>query len=259
MRIFTANKQIDVFDTDIFLVSYPRSGNLWMRWLLTVCIKGYREIDNPDIVRATIPDIYRVSNEDLLTLAHPRIIKSHEKYNSGYPRVIYIFRDVRDVIISLFFYFRKYGHHTDFSTYFKEFTRGILFHKLNYAGWDENVISWLVHSDHIAVVRYEDLLANVRSVLRVALEHAQIEYSKSLFDHAIDYCTFKRMQKFDLTHNIERRPDLMTADAIPSIPLVRRGTTGQWKGIFNAAQIDTIKTQYGDLLIKLGYETNHDW
>ncbi len=259
MRITTANKEIDVFDTDIFLVSYPRSGSTWIRWLLTVCIKGYRGIENPDIVHSAIPDIYRVSNEYLLTLTHPRIIKSHEKYNPGYPRVIYAYRDVRDVIVSLFFYFKKYGYFDNFEIYFKEFRQGTLFQELGYAGWDENVVGWLEHSDHIAVVKYEDLLTDVRSVLRKTLEQIPVKYSKDLIDHAADYCTFKRMQEFDIKQDIEGRPDLMTSDAIPSIPFIRSGTTGQWKGFFNAAQIDTIKTQYGDLLIRFGYEANHDW
>lgn len=105
-RIFTAGKLIDVFDIDIFLVSYPRSGNLWLRWLLAVSVKGRLDVSNR-LISGIVPDIYEVSNEYLLALEKPRVIKSHEKYNAAYPKVIYLYRDVRHVMISLFHYLKR--------------------------------------------------------------------------------------------------------------------------------------------------------
>jgi hypothetical protein len=259
MRIHTANKQIDVFDTDIFLVSYPRSGNTWMRWLLAVSVLGRRDVDRPEIVHATIPDIYRVTNEQLLTLPHPRIVKSHERYNAGYPRVIYIYRDVRDVMISLFFYFRKYGRFANFASFFDVFVKGNLYRDLGVGGWDENVMSWLAHSDDIAMVKYEDLLADTRSVLAKTLERVQVAHDKNLVAYAADLCTFEWMHNLDRAKDIEGRADLMVQGADPNIPFIRKGTSGQWKGLLSPAQIDVIKQKYGDLLLRLGYETSHDW
>lgn len=259
MRIHTANKQIDVVDTDIFLVSYPRSGNTWMRWLLTICVMGRRDVDRPEIVHAAIPDIYRVTNELLLTLPHPRIIKSHERYNPGYSRVIYIYRDVRDVIISLYYYFRKYGRHANFDRFFEAFVSGGLYRDLHAGGWDENVTSWLSHGDRIAAVKYEDLLADTRAVLATTLERVQVAHHKDLIGYAAELCTFEWMSNLDRTRDVERRPDLMVQGADPTIPFIRKGTSGQWKEFLKPAQIDIIKQKYGELLVKLDYEKDQNW
>jgi hypothetical protein len=39
----------------------------------------------------------------------------------------------------------------------------------------------------------------------------------------------------------------------------RKGTPGDWKNHFSAEHIRQFKDQYGDLLIKLGYESSPDW
>jgi hypothetical protein len=230
-----------------------------MRWLLAVCVKGRRDVDSPEIVHATIPDIYRVTNEQLLTLSHPRIIKSHERYNPGYPRVIYIYRDVRDVMVSLFFYFRKYGRFANFASFFEVFVKGRLYHDLGVGSWEENVMGWLAHSDRIAAVKYEDLLVDTRSVLDKTLERVRVTLDKDLIAYAADLCTFQWMHNLDRTRDIEGRADLIIPGAEPTIPFIRKGTSGQWKEFLSSAQIDVVKEKYGELLLRLGYETNFDW
>ena len=39
----------------------------------------------------------------------------------------------------------------------------------------------------------------------------------------------------------------------------RKGVPGDWKTYFSPALAGLFKEQYGDLLIKLGYENNLDW
>lgn len=39
----------------------------------------------------------------------------------------------------------------------------------------------------------------------------------------------------------------------------RKGTPGDWKNHFSPEHIRHFKDQFGDLLIKLGYESSPDW
>jgi hypothetical protein len=251
-RLYTAGKYIAVFDSDIFLVSYPRSGNTWMRWLLAVCVKGCLDVSFP-VVRNIVPDIYRVTNEFLLSMEKPRIIKSHETYNPGYPTVIYVYRDVRDVIVSLFYFYKKHGPNYDFNTYFSLFIEGKLFSEYAYGGWDENVTSWLAHSDRIAVVKFEDMLADVKTTLTSALTKASVNYQEKLIDPAVALCTFQKMRA------LEEEENKTGVQPNPAVPFIRKGTSGQWRELLTPGQIDTVKRKYGELLIRLGYETHFDW
>lgn len=66
-------------------------------WMLAVSVKGQRWTLK---VRKSCLRWFRTSiaylNEQLLQVPHPRVIKSHEQYDPGYPRVIYMYRDLHD-------------------------------------------------------------------------------------------------------------------------------------------------------------------
>src|SRR5258707_11864652 len=91
-----AGRNVTVFDADVFVVSYPRSGNTWTRFLIGNLI-------NPDVhltfsnVESRIPEIYFNPDRKMRALPRPRVLKSHESFQPHYPRVIYIVRDPRDV------------------------------------------------------------------------------------------------------------------------------------------------------------------
>jgi lipopolysaccharide transport system ATP-binding protein len=39
----------------------------------------------------------------------------------------------------------------------------------------------------------------------------------------------------------------------------RKGIAGDWRNYFTPRVTDAFKAQYGDLLIRLNYESSHDW
>src|SRR2546428_8591396 len=94
-----AGRRVEVRPNDVFLVSYPRSGNTWIRFLIgnLVCPDDPVTFAN---VEQRIPSIYTYPNRVLRRL--PRILKSHEVFDPRYPRVIYIVRDARDVAVSFY-------------------------------------------------------------------------------------------------------------------------------------------------------------
>src|SRR6266566_2478113 len=96
-----AARGLTVYPDDTFLVSFPRSGNTWTRFL--VC-----NLVNPDDpvtfvgIESRIPEIYDVPDRILRRFPRPRIIKSHESFDPRYRKVIYIVRDPRDVAVSYY-------------------------------------------------------------------------------------------------------------------------------------------------------------
>jgi hypothetical protein len=100
-------------DSDIILLSYPRSGNSWTRYLIADLVLQHHNFatatELPIDSVVVIPSIYTqdfttIWNERLTKLPY-RIIKSHEHADVGPRKFIYIFRQPADVLLS-FYHFR---------------------------------------------------------------------------------------------------------------------------------------------------------
>ena len=91
---------------DQFLVSYPRSGNTWVRHLLReVIVLGRPDLPPPEKLWMLIPDLH------VHEMEHParrifgmptRIFKSHNLRDLRGRRIVYIFREPADALTSYF-------------------------------------------------------------------------------------------------------------------------------------------------------------
>ena len=119
--------EVEVFvptEYDYYLVSYPRSGNTWVRVLLAELL--YKASgDNLRELQYYIPDIYVRTHVNDIINSKFHIVKSHEKYCKAprkmekYKRVIYLIRDPRDVVLSHHRYHRHLrGYSEGFDSFF---------------------------------------------------------------------------------------------------------------------------------------------
>lgn len=151
------SRSVDIYPDDTVLVSYPRSGNTWSRFLLANLI--HPELDHSfDTVGRLVPDIYRMPARELARVARPRLLKSHEPFDRRYPRVIYVVRDPRDVAVSYFHFRRRKGiPETDLESWVETFVKTGEGH---YGTWAEHVDGWISErgaSSNFHLIRYEDL------------------------------------------------------------------------------------------------------
>ncbi len=98
-RTLRIERDITIFPDDVFLTSYPRSGNTWTRFLVGNLVHTGKPLTFLN-VEQLVPDMYKHSDRYLRRLPRPRILKSHEVFDPRYKRIIYIVRDPRDVAIS---------------------------------------------------------------------------------------------------------------------------------------------------------------
>ena len=82
-----AGRGATVYPDDVFLVSYPRSGNTWTRFLLGNLISQNEPVTFSNI-ESRIPEIYFNPDRVLRALPRPRMLKSHECFQPQYPDVI---------------------------------------------------------------------------------------------------------------------------------------------------------------------------
>src|SRR5574337_435667 len=157
-----AGKRFTVYDDDTFLVSYPKSGNTWVRFLLANLLYPNETVGFANINRL-LPAPGVSSKRFLKSLPRPRILKSHEPFDVRFRKVIYLVRDPRDVAVSEYFFSLKkryIGQDVSLDQFAKRFIAG---ETASYGSWWEHAASWIGARNgnpRFLLVRYEDLLSD---------------------------------------------------------------------------------------------------
>jgi hypothetical protein len=255
-----AGRNLTVFPDDVFLTSYPRSGNTWTRFLIGNLI--YQ--DEPTTfanVEQRIPEIYFNSDHRMRSLPRPRILKSHECFQPHYPHVIYIVRDPRDVAVSFYHHNVKAGNITD-DYPLEEFIPRFIAAEFDrkWGSWGEHVQSWLtLRQNHpgFILLRYEEMknhpaqeLARLAAFLE-GCRFRQIDSSPEKFQRAIELSSPERMRQLEKEQSATW---VLTKRTRPDKPFVRTATAGGWKAALAPSSVAAIETAWGPLIESLGYE-----
>src|SRR5207244_8991233 len=198
-----AGRNLAVYPDDTFIVSYPRSGNTWTRFLVANLVYPEQPVTFANIERL-IPDCEAMSSRYVKRVPRPRIIKSHEDFHPRSKRVIYIVRDPRDVALSYYDFSRKYRHIEDsypLTRFVSDFVAGRL-SSVDWVTWGENVSSWFYTRNgrpEFLLLRYKDMLSNMESELTKAARFLNIEPTSDRLASAIERSSAERMRSLEAT------------------------------------------------------------
>jgi len=249
-----AGRHLRVYPDDTFIVSYPRSGNTWTRFLIANLIQPNALVTFANIEQI-IPDAEAQSNRFLKRIPRPRIIKSHEYFDHRYRRVIYIVRDPRDVAISYYSFVRKYRQIADdypLTSFVDDFVEGRL-RSRDWGTWVQNVGSWLTCENlpGFLLIRYEDLAADpLRELHRVAT-FLNIEPTSESLVIAVERSSAQRMRELERSQGSEW---VTTKNKRQDIPFVGAASSGSWKTCLPDESIAKIESNWGPLMKRLGYK-----
>lgn len=241
---------------DTFLVSYPKSGNTWLRFIIGNLIN--KEKVDFNNFNEIVPDIYQTFKNELDKCESPRIIKSHEPFVKEYPKVIYVYRDPRDVVISYYFWHKKYN--IDFTDSIEEY----IYKFINgtnspYGAWDKHLYSWfnsvLSDDDKILFLQYEDLKKNPLTNVNEIADFLNLNVSQRDIINAIMNSKFKKMQKLEKDQN---KTSKFLKNSRKDINFVRSGKS-EWHHYLKDDLKEKFKIKYGKILIDLSYENDLDW
>ena len=239
-----AGTDFTILHDDAFLVSYPKSGNTWLRFLLGQA-RLARPLDFASI-EPVIPDIYQNSDRELLRVSRPRALKSHEIYSDLYPKVIYLVRDPRDVAISLYYSRRKTGVLEKRDDFFHQFS---VEKALYFGGWGEHVESWMEQApflgNRLLTLKYEDVEQSPEKALQRVVEFLGWEISDSAMVFSVKYSEANRMRKAEAVLPMSKRQD---------IPFVREARSGQWREVFDSKLNAIYWERFGKWMEKFEYD-----
>ncbi|MEY8849453.1 sulfotransferase domain-containing protein [Psychroserpens sp. XS_ASV72] len=254
VRKFLENRKIgrniDVIESDVYLVSYPKSGNTWLRFLIGNIISDDFNFTN---MNSLIPDIYKIRNKDLKKFESPRILKSHEYFDPRYKKVVYIVRDPRSVCVSYYEYLKKMNKIKDnlsMDVFVDNYIKG---NYDPYGSWKENVGSWMgscKDSDKFLLVRYEDLKEDTSKHLRNILNFMNIDYTEEKLSCAIEKSSFKKMR----ANEIENKKQIKALkNSRQNMHFVRKGETNEWMKTLSQENQNKICEAFESTLKDLGY------
>ena len=236
---------------DCWLVSYPRSGNTWLRFIVGNLIYGKREISFKTI-DDLIPDIYARNSRRIERQKPPRVFKSHEPYNNLYEKVVYLVRNPFAVCNSYFRYLLKtgaYENEEDFDPYFNKFLKGELD---DFGSWKENVASWIYarkNNRNFLFLNYDLMRENpIGEVGRLA-KFLGIKSDRRHLDEVIQLCSMDRLKKLEdsqwksWSSTAGTRRDLRFIDSSENL-----------KGNYlSESQKMGLRTEFDPVMAELGY------
>ncbi|HZW10453.1 MAG TPA: sulfotransferase domain-containing protein [Phycisphaerales bacterium] len=247
----------------LFVAGLPKSGTTWVEKMLS-SFPGFHELLIPEVAAhelATggshdfeLPDdmFERFGEMLVLTKMH-----SHgSPHNAGVlrragVRYVVLFRDLRDVAVSNFFYVRNTPWHPEYPVYrgrsvadglaiFADRTLG------EYADW---VRSWEANRDSEAslVLRYEQLLEDDLGSLRRMAALFELPGSDEELRRIVERNSFRAM-----SGGRERGQANESS-------FQRKGQAGDWRNHFTPELRETYKRVIGGFLVEHGYERDLDW
>ena len=255
-----AGRGVTVYPDDVFLVSYPRSGNTWTRFLLGNLIHPDKPVSFSNI-ESRVPEIYFNPDRVLRALPRPRMLKSHECFQPHYPHVIYIVRDPRDVAVSFYHHNVKAGNIADdypMTSFIPGFIAGEFDRK--FGSWRDNVLSWISvrgESPNFIMLRYEDLKHDTAGALLQVVAFLErcsfrkIDNTREALQRTIELSSPERMRALEKK---EAANWVLTKNTRSNKPFVRTAKAGGWKSQLAPESVAAIESAWGDVMQRLGYE-----
>ena len=249
----------------VFVIGFPKSGNTWLARLIA-------EVTNSNIMATNpVDDTDNSINRE----GKYRIYKLHEADTisiSKSSRVVYIVRDVRDVLVSAFYfnnrfinedcvkigsykcgwlsralsklYFRHQIRRMNKKWCGNELTvlRNLWRRKKSLVGsWSDHVFTWTKRSN--VIVKYEDLLQDTENELRKILILLHIDVNDDVLKKAISNQSFEK-----------KKLKFMKTDNTKNVQFLRSGKAGGWREELVPGLVKKIEMRHSLMMNEYGYK-----
>ena len=244
-------RNLSVYADDTFIVSYPKSGNTWTRFLIANLLHPEIHADFGNI-NDLIPDPEALSKRKMDRMPRPRVIKSHQYFDPRYPNVVYIVRDPRDGGPRGTRRMRRspgprHGRGTDPLRATRPTRRA------------RQPVPWfssLRESPGFTINdRYEDMMNETTRELSKLAAFLGRDVNPLLLAQAVERSSAEQMRKLE---NTQARLWSSTKDTRQDVPFVRSARAGAWKSELPRSSVVELETAWGHVMKWLGYELSCD-
>ncbi|HVR97475.1 MAG TPA: sulfotransferase domain-containing protein [Thermoanaerobaculia bacterium] len=237
---------------DVFIATAPKSGTTLLQMMLyqltTDGAMSFPHIDSVspfyelDFLRGAPPGFHD-------RLPSPRIFKTHLRYENlppGVPRVLYMVRDVWDVVLS------SYHHEclvTGMDLNLEMFIDRYLARQTRFVPWFEHMRSWWPHRDdsNVLFLRYEEAIADLEGTVRKVAAFCGIPIDETQMPRIVERCGLEFMKR----HNEKFDPRLRRVQGEPGT-FIREGKAGKGRQALSERQQQEIARRLDALAQQLG-------
>ncbi len=249
-----AARGLTVYPDDTFLVSFPRSGNTWTRFLVCNLINPDDPVNFAQL-ESRIPEIYDVTDRALRAFPRPRIIKSHESFDPRYKKVIYIVRDPRDVLLSYYEFQLKRRVITEECS-LEEFVPRFMESEFEpkTGSWRDHVLGWIATragQQNFLLLRYEEMLANAEQESTKVASFLGLDSSPERVARAVALSSADRMRALEKEESGRWKE---TKNTRQDKSFVGKATAGGWKSALPEHCVAELESAWGDVMRSVGYQ-----
>ena len=272
----------------IWLASYPKSGNTWLRSIISTLIytdDGIFDFNKlsyiPQFPRKIYFDEftdkkdnfneikkYWIAAQEKLNLDNKvKFFKTHhsnikiENYaftnKKNTLATIYIVRDPRNVVSSLSnFYGLSINEAKEFmfrgsvirETHVEKGTLSPL------GTWADNYISWTYNNSNLLVIKYEDLIINTKNeitkIVNFLKPFIKFKFDEKKINKIIETTDFKNLKKMENEGKFKEYKDISNSQKFNFFNL---GPKNKWQNTLDKNIKNEIEIKFSDLMKKLGY------
>jgi hypothetical protein len=255
----------------VWIASYPKSGNTWVRFLICNLILGPQ--DSAAALNRLVPDVHEVG-EPRRPLPPRLLMKTHYQFSDQMPLAaesagaIYVVRNPVDVMLSNFHYYGRSGAgDTDSSSALEAYVNRFLsaggeprWAQLGMGRWEDNVRSWIgtPRPFPVLALRYEDFVADAMTQAERVQNFLGLRCSMDEVAAAVAASSFERLraiEEADISSGKEGifykpylRPSIETGQRF-----MRAGRSGEGARMLTHGQLQRMSAVFGTTMHSCGY------
>jgi hypothetical protein len=258
----------------VWIASYPRSGNTWMRFLLANLLYG--PVASTAHLQELVPDIHRGLVGAQIYGARKTLIKTHWRFTPDLPLredtmgAIAIIRHPIDVLLSNLNYVIL---RSNFAAELRDEKTLLAFQQrwiddyiagggygrwreMGFGTWEENIRSWTEAALPYprVVLRFESMRADIKSAMTTVCRFLGIEANETAHQAAIDRSSFKALRALEEREIAERRQGIFFDPGQPANAMLgARFVSGANRDPMSPDQRERALQRFGAMMEKLGY------